>query len=431
MNQLPLDRLRSMIKTSYSPEDITKIEQHLVAHHTFDFPLLRTGLYSAAAVDSHSAYTGYQNVWVRDNIHIAHARYRTGHSDEAVRAVLTLMRYFIKHRGRFYNVISGSVDKDDPMERPHIRFNGETLEELPDKWAHAQNDALGYFLWLYSLMVTRGDILPDKDAMLQLGLFSLYLSKTEYWQDRDSGHWEEHRKVSASSIGTVVAGLLRMRELLAASDTGSISFDHHVVDLQMINELIRNGIQALDSILPWECREPTHERRYDAALLFLIYPLCLVSGYAADEILRGTCEHLVGEYGIRRYPGDSFWCANYKQLLTESQRTADFSDNISARDRLLHPGEEAQWCIFDSMISAIYGIRYRDTGSEVELERQIYHFNRAVQQVTEKYSPSQMLACPELYYVEQGRYMPNDVAPLLWAQANLSLAIWHMKESLM
>ena len=31
--------------------------------------------------------------------------------------------------------------------RPHVRFDGRTLSEIGDqRWAHAQNDALGYFL---------------------------------------------------------------------------------------------------------------------------------------------------------------------------------------------------------------------------------------------------------------------------------------------
>ena len=41
----------------------------------------------------------------------------------------------------------------------------------------------------------------------------LYFQAIRYWQDEDSGHWEERRKIEASSIGAVVAGLRELRLL--------------------------------------------------------------------------------------------------------------------------------------------------------------------------------------------------------------------------
>ena len=38
--------------------------------------------------------------------------------------------------------------------------------------------------------------------------------------------------------------------------------------------------------------------------------------------------------------------------------------------------------------------------------------------------------CPELYYLEEGQYVPNDTVPLLWTQANLWMAFKFMKDSL-
>jgi phosphorylase kinase alpha/beta subunit len=34
--------------------------------------------------------------------------------------------------------------------------------------------------------------------------------------------------------------------------------------------------------------------------------------------------------------------------------------------------------------------------------------------------------CPELYYMEDGKYIPNDSTPLLWTQANLRVALKKM-----
>jgi len=90
---------------------------------------------------------------------------------------------------------------------------------------------------------------------------------------------------------------------------------------------------------------------------------------------------------------------------------------------LLKPGEEAQWCIFDPIVSAIYGDRYRRIGSASDLEKQTLYFNRSLAQVTDTFE------CPEAYFRERGRYTPNDNVPLLWTEANLWLALSVMKRA--
>ncbi|MEL6327714.1 MAG: phosphorylase kinase, partial [Cyanobacteria bacterium J06626_23] len=58
------------------------------------------------------------------------------------------------------------------------------------------------------------------------------------------------------------------------------------------------------------------------------------------------------------------------------------------------------------------------------------YFNRSLGQLTAEDSPFGELKCPEAYYLEKGRYVPNDVTPLLWTQANLMLAFHHLDNSL-
>jgi phosphorylase kinase alpha/beta subunit len=133
---------------------------------------------------------------------------------------------------------------------------------------------------------------------------------------------------------------------------------------------------------------------------------------------------------VRRYLGDSYWCADYKTLLAPDERTVDVSADMSARDRLLEPGGEAQWCLFDPIISVIHGLRYRSTGDAEALRLQTEHLNRSLRQLTGPDTAFPPLRCPESYYREHGRYVPNDVTPLLWTQANLRLALHHMEDSL-
>lgn len=390
-------------------DDSRRILAFLEQQGTFRFPTLRTGLFSAAAGEGGDfELTGYRSVWVRDNIHIAHAHLKWGERDKGLAVLKSLMAYFLKYRNRFTDAIDGRCDFNDPMQRPHIRFDGNYLVEVDEKWSHAQNDALGAFLWLYS------QTLVEESSAAELQLLAAipqFFEKIEFWQDEDSGHWEEVRKIAASSIGVAVAGLRQ--------------FQRHVTVPEDIHHLIGHGEQALNDILPAECRQadPAQHRNYDAALLFLIYPYQVVTPEVADQIVTNVTTHLMGDHGIRRYIGDSYWCADYRQKLAADQRTVDFSDNLADRDRLLEPGLEAQWCLFDPIVSIHYGLRYQRSGEAEDRRRQVHHLQRSLRQITRPGTHAVPYRCPESYFCEQGRYVPNDICPLLWTQANLKLAL--------
>jgi phosphorylase kinase alpha/beta subunit len=402
--------------------DARRILSFLEQQGAFRFPTLGTGLFSAAAFEGVDVdLTGYRSVWVRDNIHIAHGHLQWGETLKGTAALRSLMAFFLKHRHRFDIAIDVSSHLSDPMLRPHIRFDGERLAEVDEKWSHAQNDALGAFLWLFSRYcqtAAPGTVTPDEFRLL--AEFPRYFKAIQFWQDEDSGHWEEVRKVSASSIGVAVAGLKEFRQLMAANPRLGIP-----VSLAEIDELIEHGEQALAATLPAECvqTDPAKHRQFDAALLFLIYPFQVVSHDMADRIVANVTTHLMGEHGIRRYIGDSYWCADYKQKLAADQRTVDFSDNLADRDRLLEPGLEAQWCLFDPIVSIHFGLRHQRTGEADDRHRQVLHLQRSLNQLTQPGSSLTPYRCPESYYREQGQYVPNDICPLLWTQTNLKLAL--------
>lgn len=201
-----------------------------------------------------------------------------------------------------------------------------------------------------------------------------------------------------------------------------------------MEKLIKPGREALAKILPCESIKPENcYRRYDSSLLFLIYPLEVLKW---DEpwvrmILEDVKSRLQGDYGIRRYLGDSYWFRDYKKV-PASKRTADYSEEIEKRDALVRVGEEAQWCIFDPIISVIYGQRYLEmkaAGEEANelLRLQTAYFNRALGQLTSRSIGVPELRAPEAYYIENGHYVPNDHTPLLWTQANLRLAMHQMQ----
>jgi len=402
--------------------NVSNILNFLRRQKTFYFPRLDNGLFPAAALQSQAEYTGYSHVWVRDNIYVAYAHYAAGQVEIAKQNLETLLAYFKKYRWRFENIINGVANPADGMQRPHIRFDGMGLKEVEEQWAHAQNDALGYFLWFYCKLVNENVINLSFDKLEVLCLFPLYFQGIQYWQDEDNGHWEEVRKIEASSIGTVLAGLREFRQLLQSRAEGEDTIPFGLT-LQQLEELITRGTTALTEILPAECLQIQQKRDCDGALLFLIYPLRVVGDEMAAVIINNVRETLQGEIGIRRYEGDSFWCADYKQKFKENERTVDFSQNMEVRDRALNSGEEAQWCIFDPIMSIIFGKRYQRYKNLRDREQQIHYLNRSLCQLTPENSPFGAYKCPELYYLENGRYVPNDSTPLLWTQANLWLAL--------
>jgi len=416
------------ITAESTSENVDQVVNFLTDQGTFNFPTLSTGVFSAAAAENPEfRLTGYQNVWVRDNIHVAHALWTIGHKNVAVQAIQSFVTFYSKHQHKFVDIIEGKSKAANPQARPHIRFDGESLSENEEPWAHAQNDALGYFLWLTCKLLRADDLHPSSELTNVLSLLIQYFHKIEYWQDEDSGHWEEARKIEASSIGPVVAGLLEFQHWIGESKT---EFDQKVNEelLHCLNE----GKLALAEILPSECIQtaPQLNRAYDSALLFLGYPLEILDEEMKAQIAENVRHHLMGPIGIKRYLGDSYWCANYRTLLSAETRTTDYSDDMSGRDSLLLEGQEAQWCLFDPILSIIYGQRFIEHGLEEDRDLQLEHLKRSLAQLTKANSRFGAYRCPESYFLEEGNWIPNDICPLLWTQANLRLALHWMKKSI-
>jgi phosphorylase kinase alpha/beta subunit len=427
MKQHPIPEISPANMTSQLPSLVRLLDEH----GAFQFPALANGLFPAAQLDDPLRESmNYHLVWVRDNIHIAHQFDVVGETSAAHDNVRTLCAFFGTQRQRFLDIIEGRVDPAEAMKRPHVRFDGDALEEVGQVWAHNQNDALGYFLWFFCRLVQAGKLIPTHQELETLALFPRFFERIRFWEDEDSGHWEELPKVEASSIGVVVAGLRQLQETQQI-ETLRTALDEFGATASLVSELMARGEAALEEILPFECiqRDPTKRREFDAALLFLIYPTETVTQGIADRVLRNIRQNLEGHIGIARYRRDTFWSPDYKRKLKDSERT-DLLDEQGPRMQIeVAAGQEAQWCLFDSLISSIYGRRFRETGEAAHLELQVHYLNRALRQLTPVGSPFGSFKCPEAYYLEGGVWVPNDATPLLWAHANLRVALWHMMRS--
>ena len=375
------------------------------------------GIYSASASQEPDSSSGYQNAWLRDNAMVAFSRWQCGETESALNTLRGLAKFLQTQASKMKAIIAKPSRKNTVDQRPHVRFDARTLREIPQPWAHAQNDALAYVVWsrfLFANESTRGadfDLTPDERDLYSL--FPRYFNAIQFWRDRDSGAWEEARKVNSSSVGAVVAALLQVdRYIERRNRVPGFS-------AREVKRLIALGRRTLKKQLPFESPP---ERKSDAALLFLVYPLRVVAQESAQMIVSLIQARLKGAFGIRRYIGDSYYCQDYDHWFPPDVRSADFSSRMDIRDEFLRPGCEAQWCIFDSLLSVIYSDCYFQNSAGA-LDHQLYHFNRAIAQITPEGQ------CPELYYMKHEQYIPNDNTPLAWSQVNLAIALRHLELS--
>jgi Glycosyl hydrolases family 15 len=417
--------LRHLISDHYTRDSLQRIKVVLAVHHSHQILPVANGLFAASPSQEADSLTGYQNVWVRDNVMVANSFRLRSELAPAIACVQGLTRFFVTQLPRFREIIHDPIGllKEDVNRRPHVRFLAPNLGDSPETWPHAQNDALGQALWLRFVLAKTGALPFTADDAEVYGVFPAYFAAIRYWRDSDSGAWEEGRKINNSSVGAVVAGL---EEVLTYKERtrSDVGVDLPLAPLtpENLRELIAEGRKRLADTLPFESPP---ERKVDSALLFLIHPLDMLrSPQREDAILNLVQARLKGKVGIKRYPGDSYFCQDYDEWFPPGEMSSDFSERLDFRDAHLQTDCEAQWCIFDPLLSVIYGQRYlKDRSDTRSFQKQVHYFNRSLAQV----SPTG--ACPELYFLKHRSYIPNAHTPLAWTQANQALALHLMEQS--
>ncbi len=393
--------VRSLIE---SGGDSRAVLSALHAHGCLAFPQLRSGLFPAIQTSLEEDKTGYANAWLRDSACVALGLIAHGERQQSTRAVHGVLHVL---HGALPTIEEALRSPQFPLPTAHripSRFAGEDSSPRSE-WANAQNDAIGYALLLLGTAAVEGMLQTTPKDVRLIDRILAYLNHIRYWEDEDSGHWEEVRKRNASSIGSVLAGIRAVRPLL---DDG-----------RLVDRLDEQGSTALEELLPYETRGGPHERRVDAALIGLVEPLGVVKGGMADRIMADVEEHLVAEFGIARYRGDSYWAPDYRSHFAMGVRAGDFSNSadMDERNAYLTPGDEAQWTLFDSLMAICY-VRKE---SSADLVRAQHYLCRALGQIVEL--PSGEWRIPEAFFLEQGSWVPNDHVGLLWAQVNLIRAL--------
>jgi phosphorylase kinase alpha/beta subunit len=322
-----------------------------------------TGLFTASA---HNVATGYNKAWLRDIYFMTLGFKWVGEWDVVTDAARALLKILEKHKGK----ISWAVENRPfaTYQYIHARYHPETFDEYWEEWGNKQNDAVAETLYLIVDCELSGHpVIETDDDRALVQLLVDYLNNIEYWNDADSGIWEESHEVHASSIGAVICALK------AASQLPYIIIPEGMIE---------KGEQSLRSLLPRE----SASKFCDLALLTLIFPFNVVTDEEKRKILENVEYFLTRDRGVIRYRNDRYY----------------------NRNKVDGYSEEAEW----SMGLAWLAIIYAQMG---DLEKAEDYLERAGKTVNKDG------LIPELWYSHTDK--PNENIPLGWAESMYVVAL--------
>jgi len=305
---------------------------------------LPNGVYTASVSED------YHYVWIRDVVYtvLPFLYSPTQQYEQAYHALLDLF-----HRYKWKIDIHTKKRPQYLYEYIHARYSPE-LEEMNQEWGHAQNDAIGAFLWGVGEGIHHGKhIIRNQEDIEIIQKLVDYLECLRYWESPDNGIWEENMEVHASSVGACVAGLKAVKILVDVKD-----------------ELIQKGEDTLATLLPRE----SETKSTDLALLSLIYPYRIVDQHMAHTILDNVTTKLERKYGCIRYEHDQYY----------------------------NEGSEAEWCFGFPWL----GLCYSELGMNEKAKEYVEKTKSVI---------SDNWEVPELYI--GGKNVPNKNNPLAWSVA--------------
>lgn len=321
-----------------------------------------SGLYSAS---SKKVLTGYDKAWIRDNFYVGLALLELEMREEIMDMYNAFMSILLKHEWK----IDYAINEKPAFSHQYIhpRYHPETFDEFWESWGNKQNDSVGALLYFFGTLAKQHlPVLQQEDEKRIIQKLITYLEKIEYWQDTDSGIWEEWEEIHASSLGACIAGLKTVKE---------IGFD-------VPDELIQKGEDMLHhELLPRE----SHDKFCDLSLLTLIYPYNLLSSEEVKNVIETIEYHLVKANGIIRYKGDHY-----------------YNENIDGWS------EEAEWTFGFSFLALAYYVLG-------EKEKALTYLQKARKTINEKGE------IPELYYSNSREH--NENTPLAWSEAMYLIAL--------
>jgi GH15 family glucan-1,4-alpha-glucosidase len=255
------------------------------------------------------------------------------------------------------------------INKNNLIMRCKVTEITDQEWGHNQIDAISLFLWGVAEGIKKGKkiIRNDKDIII-LQKIVHYLNSIEYHHCYDNSLWEEASEIHSSSIGSAVAALKHIKEIVEVPD-----------------EMIEKGEKALNDLLPFE----SITKPVDLAQLTLIYPFNVLPHDKAKEILSRVEKYLVRERGVIRYQSDSYFNILEKKYGRDKPAT-------------FYLGEEAEW----TMGFGFLALAYNTSG---ESEKAKYYLDKLESVMDQDGN------LPELYYSKTD--IPNENNPLGWSQS--------------
>ncbi|MEO6035991.1 MAG: glycoside hydrolase family 15 protein [Verrucomicrobiota bacterium] len=337
----------------------------------------------------------YNVFWIRDIMFATYANEYLGCFDRMVESFRLVLDIFKKFHPR---IVQASIIKPDVRHQTGqfmpARVHPTTLDTITDAWGHHQLDVYGLFMYKMGDLIKKGyGFRFTHEDFTLISHMRNYVFNMGF--EADYGMWEEGPEEHSSSFGAVLGGLMMW------FDQGFYDFKYkHKIQIShyvpVSERMIADGFSALSRILPRE----SPGRPFDLAQLSLIWPYNIVDFDVKKEILGNIETHLVGERGVRRYPGDVY-CG--KGL-------------VAGRD------EAAQWPLGLAWLAICYA-KFAEYGRDFDVAHQPIHFNwderqdyfnRAVSyfaQLERCMTPEGHV--PEMYVREQ----PGHNTPLAWAQS--------------
>ncbi|MFC2136258.1 glycoside hydrolase family 15 protein [Bacteroidota bacterium] len=343
------------------------INQHLKILKNLQY---ESGLFAAS---SKRVGTGYDKSWLRDNFYECLAFEVVNDWETVEKTYNALLDVFLKHEEKINAAVESKPEH--PHEYIHARFHPETFDEFWEDWGNKQNDSVGAILFRIGELENnrKGSILKDENHIRIVNKLVAYLNSIKYWEDVDSGMWEENEEVHASSVGACLAGL--------------ISINKHP-EVKVPVRMIRAGRKTLNKLLPRE----SEKKFVDLALLSLIWPYNIVTKKQREEILKNVEYHLLKEKGVIRYKNDYYYNKN--------------PDGVS---------EEAEWTFGLSWLAIIYEKLRKKRKAKEFLERML-------ETQTKK-------GIPELYYSNTDKANKNN--PLGWSESLFIIALHEYSKKFM
>jgi len=313
--------------------------------------------------------TWYAKSWLRDNFYETLAFEIVGDWKTVETTYKAILKIFLRYEEKIDWAI-----REKPRyahQYIHARFDPESFDEFWENWGNKQNDAIGCILYRIGELETRSHrcILKTPEHFRIINKLVKYLESIQYWQDPDSGIWEEGEELRASSVGACVAGLKSIAT---------------VPQIEVPLHLIHKGQMALNHLLPRE----SQSHFVDLALLTLIWPYDVVTEDQRDKIIENVEYHLKRERGVIRYKGDHYFNKN--------------PDGWS---------EEAEWTFGLSWLAIIY--------------EKMGDLHKARDLIKDLIADDTPEGLPELYFSNSPEY--NEHTPLGWSESLFIVALSEMQ----